>query len=720
MAEPLTDEDLIELLRKEEASSRSYQDGTLAPIREESNNYYDRMPYGDEQEGSSSVVTSEFADSVESMMPGIMEVFTGGDQVVQFAPTAPGQEDTAKEATDYVAHCVMQRNGGFLMLHASIKDALMHRLGGVTVDLEDYEDKKTEQAQGIGPDAVDILKAQAKEQGAEIVLELTPDAQVATDIDPVTGEALPVVPTLSGTVSIIRKLKRAVCEAIAPEDIIATWTARDQDKASLLGFCKKITAGELVKMGLSQDDIDDLRAERPESPEQDQRTDSATSTGIVRDGKGDSERQLWIVVGYLKCDANGDGESETLRVVYAHAGGRAGKIIERVEWDGPASIALASPILQSHAIVGRCLFDQAKDLQLISSVLTRGLLDNQYIVNRPRPVVSDQVILDSLLDWVPGAPIRLKAGARPLDGHVQWLNVPDITPSTLTALEYFATVRENRLGTNRQSQGLDADSLNKTARGMNLLMSASAQRQKLIARVLAETFVARIYRLVYRAIKKAATGPEQYFTGQTFRTVDPTKWPDDMDLTVNVGLGTGNTQQELEHLNMIGVAQGELLKLQGGVSGPFVMPEHVANLTQKMSEKLGFKTPGIFFAPPEAVKEFKQPEKQDPEMMKVQAKAAADQAQFQADSQLAQQKLQADIAQKQQAAQIDLQLKREQAQLDLQLAREQAEQAMDLERQKAALNAQLKREEMTLEAELEAWKVKNAPAPNTIQQQAVS
>jgi hypothetical protein len=44
----------------------------------------------------------------------------------------------------------------------------------------------------------------------------------------------------------------------------------------------------------------------------------------------------------------------------------------------------------SHTIVGRSLFDQTQDLQQIGSVLTRGLLDNLYITNRPRPVISDR------------------------------------------------------------------------------------------------------------------------------------------------------------------------------------------------------------------------------------------------------------------------------------------------------------------------------------------
>jgi hypothetical protein len=52
-----------------------------------------------------------------------------------------------------------------------------------------------------------------------------------------------------------------VADNIAPEDVLFTPTARDQDKASFLGFRKRVTASDLVEMGLGQDEVDrDLRS----------------------------------------------------------------------------------------------------------------------------------------------------------------------------------------------------------------------------------------------------------------------------------------------------------------------------------------------------------------------------------------------------------------------------------------------------------------------------
>jgi|HubBroStandDraft_3_1064219.scaffolds.fasta_scaffold05313_2 hypothetical protein len=714
----LSDDSLMTILRKEENAASNYQWSALSQTREDALDYYDREPYGDEQEGASQVVTSEFADVVESIMPSLMRVFAGTDDVAEFSPGAPGEEQWAKEASAYVPYVFLCQNDGFRILYWLIKDALMYRLGGVTVDIEDYSEKRHVPVQGLPQDAIDLVVAQAAEEGAELAMELEQDPAPSVAVDRVTGLPLPPsAPTFSGTITVTRKAKRVVADNIAPEDILFTPTAREQEKASYLGFRKKVTASELVELGLSKEAVDELHSDRDLSPEDAQRNDSAIVNDVERRDPGDSERPLWLVVAYLKVDVDGDGISETLRCLYAHAGGSVGQIIERIEWEGPASITLATPILMSHTIVGRSLFDQVQDLQQIGSVLTRGLLDNLYLTNRPRPVISDQVNLDSLIDWVPGSPVRLKAGARPGDNHVAWLQVPNIVSAVLPALEYMATVRENRTGIVRNNQGLDADSLNKTATGMNMLMGAAQQRTELIARVFAETAIKRLYKLVYRAIKRAASGPVKYWAGSAFASCDPTKWPDDMALSVNVA--TGSRDQAISHLSLIGTTQEKLIALQGGnANGPYVTPDNIACAAQKVAETLGYKAAGQFFQPPEKVAAEVAQQAANPAPPAPDPTLVAAQAQIALNQQLAQ----AEIAINQQKSAARIQLEREEAAAKMQLAREQAALDMQLAREKAALDAQLKSKQLDQEAELEALKLATAPQPGaaTIAQQQVA
>jgi len=704
---PMTDEDLIAVLRKEEQAAYNWQMAELTPVREKAFNYYDRNPTGDEQEGQSKIVTSEFADTIESLMPGMMRVFASGDEVVEFSPMSPQDEQWAKEASDYVPHVFMRENEGFKVLYWTIKDALSGRLGAVTVDIDETQESRTEPVQGWTAEQVAAATMAAEQQGVTLDLDVAADEGV-TDVDPMTGQPMPQ--TFSGTVTTTRTRKKVIVDTIAPEDVLFSPLARDIDEASFIGYRKRVTASYLRELGLSQDDVDQISDDRPVSVEERQRNASA----LLQDReRHDSERRYWVVVAYVKADVNGDGISEFYRVLYAHAGGEAGKLIEREEWtDGPAPIALATPILMPHTIVGRSIYDQVADLQEIGTAVTRGFLDNLYLSNRPRPAISSRVNINSVIDWTPGMPIQMLGNENPAE-HISWLQVPSVMPPALQAMEYFSSIRENRTGVTRYNQGLDANSLNKTATGVQQIMSASQQRQELIARVLAETFVKRLMRLIYRAIKRSASGPVKYFDGEDFADCNPTAWPEDMHLQVNVGLGTGNKQQQAQDLMLIGAMQEKLIAAQGGPNGPAVTMKHIVNTGRKLTEALGFKGTGEFVA---STKEIDaagpQQPKPDPEMAKVQAKAQADAASIQMKAQADQQALQANIQLRRMEMEANIQLKREEAAADMQIAREKAALDLQLAREKAALDAQLKQQELASEAALEKYRIDTQPDPS--------
>lgn len=708
----LSDEDLIQILRQEERAAGNWNQAELETHRTQASDYYDRKPTGDEQEGQSKVVTSEFADTIESFMPSLMRVFASGEEVVEFTPMSQKDEKAAKEASQYVPHVFMRENDGFRVFYSLFKDALMGRLSAATVDSEEIDKTQTDTITKWTAEQLAAAEMAAQEVGAtEVSLEVEPDpVPEVTDIDPMTGMPVEVPQTFSGTITLTRTKKRVVIDNIAPEDILIAPGARDIDDASFVGYRKEVTASALRKMGMKQDDIDDLSSDSSPTVEEDQRQDGLTE----QNRRKDSERRFWLVVAYVKADDNDDGISELLRVVYAHAGGQAGKIIERMEWEDEAPIAVGTPILMPHTIVGRSIFDQVKDLQDVGTALTRGMLDNLYLTNRPRPAINGRVNINQVLDWTPGMPIQVSGNDNPA-AAISWLQVPSIMAAAQGGLEYFATVRENRTGVTRYNQGLDADSLNKTAAGVNMIMTAAQQRQELIARTFAETCVKRLMRLVYRAIKRNATGPIKYHAGNgDWAECDPTKWPDDMHLVTNVALGTGNKQQEMQNLMLIGQAQEKLILAQGGPNGDLVKPIHIANTARKLVEAAGFKGSSAFLASPKEIEQSQANPKPPPpnlEMQKVQMQAEAKKAEMQMDAQHQAQKLQIETQQKREALMADIQLRRESAEADMQIRREQAALDMQLAREKATLDAELKRQELTMEAGLEKYRIDTAPPP---------
>src|SRR5688572_11877895 len=67
------------------------------------------MPAGD---GQSKAVSRDVADTVEGLMPSLMEIFEGGEEVIRFNPVGPEDEEAAKQETDYVNHVYSQKNAG--------------------------------------------------------------------------------------------------------------------------------------------------------------------------------------------------------------------------------------------------------------------------------------------------------------------------------------------------------------------------------------------------------------------------------------------------------------------------------------------------------------------------------------------------------------------------------------------------------------------------------
>ena len=135
------------MLAAEKADALSAQQSSkLSADRETAMNYYmgdmsKDLPAAD---GRSQAVSTDVSDTIEGMMPGLMDIFTGGDEVVRFDPNGPEDVPKAEQETDYVNHVFMQKNPGFLVLYSFIKDALLSKVGIVKVWWEKKESEKKE------------------------------------------------------------------------------------------------------------------------------------------------------------------------------------------------------------------------------------------------------------------------------------------------------------------------------------------------------------------------------------------------------------------------------------------------------------------------------------------------------------------------------------------------------------------------------------------------
>jgi hypothetical protein len=126
--------------------------------------------------GKSQAVSTDVADTVEGLMPALMEIFCGSDEVVRFNAVGPEDVEGAQQETDYINHVFMQQNPGFLILYSYIKDALLQKNGFVKVyweerteeERETYFDLTDEQFAMIATDEdVEIIEHTVRDAGAE-------------------------------------------------------------------------------------------------------------------------------------------------------------------------------------------------------------------------------------------------------------------------------------------------------------------------------------------------------------------------------------------------------------------------------------------------------------------------------------------------------------------------------------------------------------------------
>jgi hypothetical protein len=285
-------------------------------------------------------------------------------------------------------------------------------------------------------------------------------------------------------------------------------------------------------------------------------------------------------------------------------------------------------------------------------------------------------------------------------------------------LEYVQGMRENRTGVSRTSQGLNADSLNNTATGRQLDASAAMQRIELIARIIAETLLKPIFQGILKELTDGDMKKLAFRLRDEFVEYDPNEWRDSYDMTINVGLGSGDAQSKASQLMMIAQLQKE------GLAIGLAEPKHLYHTGAKIIENAGFKDVQNFIQDPS-----KQPPKppQPPiELQIEQARLSADAQKFQASQQAEVQKFQAQTQMAQDAEQIKASAKLQEIQANLEL--QAANDARDSERemQKALMAEQLAAQKLEFDkwkAEFEAqtkiyieeMKLRGAPLSDVVQ-----
>jgi hypothetical protein len=298
--------------------------------------------------------------------------------------------------------------------------------------------------------------------------------------------------------------------------------------------------------------------------------------------------------------------------------------------------------------------DQVMDCQLIKTVLLRNLLDNMYLQNAGRVAVQEGLVnLDDLLTQRPGGIVRTKA-----PGAVQPLPTPQLQPYVFEMLGYIDSIREERSGMTKMSQGLDANALTShtSATQVAQVMNAAQQRVELIARVFADTGVKKMANMIYELISKHQDKEQVIQLRNEFVTMNPAGWRDKMDCVVQVGLGHGSRDQQMMHLTQMMQFAGQAMS--GGLS--IVTEQNLYNMGAALVKNMGLKDVDSYLTDPSKTQKQQGP---SPQEQMAQAEMQLKQKELEikaADVQIKAQKVESDAAE----AKVDAHLKMQELALE--------------------------------------------------------
>lgn len=584
----MTEEDLIAQFDSEFEQAMGAPGGDISTERAKALRYYMGEPFGDEEEGQSSVVSADVADVVDGVMPSLLRIFTTADNLVGFDPVGPEDEEQAAQESDYVNYVFFKQNPAFEILYAWFFDALVQKNGIVKAWADESEDISQESYKGLTED--ELLKLLDDDE-LEPLERSEPREEQITAADGVTKITAMVQDV---TFRRVTKKCRLRVAPVPPEEyrISSDACSLDPSSARFVGQEREVTRSELLAMGFDKTLVDDLPARSDGKTNNEQASRNSKSDERTLPKTDRSQDKILVRDGYLRVDFDGDGRSELRHIISANGVKLENEVADR------QGFHILSPKPLPHKHFGQALAEKVMDIQEVNSHLERQVLDNLYHTNRPGHAVWEQGIGENTLDDLLTTRVgRIARFSRPVGESYQSMTVPFTAAASFPMIEFFDKAKRDRTGVSADSQGLTPDAL-KNIQTSVLAQAYDIGRMKIevIARIFAETGIKSLFLHLHELAQKHPDRARVVRLRNQWVKVDPTQWRTRTDMTVNIGLGIGTREQNLLHLNAIKDLQTAIA--QNGGMNLIVTPKNIWHTASEYVKNANLKSPEMFFTDP--------------------------------------------------------------------------------------------------------------------------
>ena len=558
--------------------AEAYQASIVEPaVRERYEIYYADKDYYRQKfpilSKTSDLVSTDVADTIEWALPSLMKVFTGSDEVITIAGVTEEDDTKAETMQELLVYQLQRQNNFFTVLYNWMKDSLIVGMGIIKCYWERTEGYTTETA---------VLNNEA----------LQALTQTGVTIEDIQG------PDQFGDFSVTYQLpyyrKNAPkLENILVSEFLYSPDAKSLEEANFVAHKRKVTMSYLREREAQgvYANIDDIHVNGNYNGMNVDQVEQVIGDNYVDINKDEQTARQEVVIYecYTKIDINNDGILEDMIITIC------GDTIIRMEQNymGRHPFFAISPTKDPHRIwVKRSYAELIGELQDLKVALTRQIMQNVALTNDPKMLLDESAI--NIDDFVQGRKvIRMKAG-HSMNEVAMPMNITPLAPQTFQFLEWIEGQKENRTGITRYNQGLDANSLNKTATGISAILGQSAQRLELVARMFAETGLSELFRFMVSLNQKFIDQQTVIRLTNKELKISPEDLDGSFDLIVNAGISIATKE------STIMATQTLLTALMQANAGGYMVstPENIYNLFKKWIESIGFKNYGDYITDP--------------------------------------------------------------------------------------------------------------------------
>lgn len=626
-------EKIKESVKEGREIAKKYYEGEVEPklIHREQLRKGDQKLYKHKFENlskKSKFVSMDFNNIIEWIKPSLVEVFTGNESPVTIAGSTIQNDDTATKIQQLIEYQLMRKNNYTSMVTDVVDEALGTNLGVSKVWWKREEDRTRYK---MMLDINDLQSAEMLTQATmtgEIEVQSVKPLKDAPDLYEIQFDRVKVTANYP------------VVQYVPPTELRFTPEACSLQQCKFVAH-RKIVKGDYLKRkeqdGTYQNVDEALKAAGDTHfTDADKYINPQLDEGGMRPTDNDAaSKDVELYECYIDVDYNNDGIYEHLIV---HCVGDVLLSVQTNEFDIAPFFAIDGVREKQRIFADIALAEQVEGLQDLKTALIRQIVINVAKNNDQQKFIDVTAIgdIDALLngdEYVPikGDPTRAVSNPPPAN----------LSPLTMDLVNYAETELENRTGSTKYNQGLDANSLNSTATGITAILGQADKRIRLIARLFAENWIVPMIRFIILLNKKYGESVQTFRFKDKEVSISSDDLDIDYDLVINVGNGAGTKEARIQSYMLL-LSQVYPVLSQAGVATP---KSYYAAGTALL-EEMGLKnTQGILLDPdsPEA-----QQQQQQAAQQELQIAAMKDQADLQKQLTLKQ----ADYAGKTQVAKI--------------------------------------------------------------------